>query len=123
MLGLSLRETQSRRGLSPVDPMSGHWGVHMGDASDYLIHAFDAQPYLWHTLGSDGRGARSVFSAATMWDGNMELHRNVIHNTLFTDINVGRGSYAMCTGGPRAKGASAGAHTTYWNIYSDNPIM
>ena len=68
-------------------------------------------------------GARSVFSSAIMWDGNMELHRNVIHNTLFTDVNVGRGSYAMCTGGPRTKGASAGAHTTYWNIYGDSPIM
>ena len=36
--------------------------------------------------------------------------------TLYTDIDVGLGTNALWSGGPRASGANAAAGTTWWNI-------
>ena len=38
---------------------------------------------------------------------------------LFTDIDVGAGTYALGSGGPTNSGPNSQAYTAYWNIRAD----
>lgn len=55
-------------------------------------------------------------------DGNLDLHRGLAGPTLYANINVGKGSDALGSGGPSRAGPNSVAYSTWWNIRSNNPI-
>ena len=50
--------------------------------------------------------------------GNLELHRGLAGQSLFTNINVGLGDHAFQSGGPSASGPNTVAFTTAWNVWT-----
>ncbi len=48
--------------------------------------------------------------------GNLELHRGLAGQSLFTNINVGIGDHAMQSGGPASSGPNTVAFTTFWQV-------
>ncbi|KAL4435947.1 hypothetical protein ABPG77_000709 [Micractinium sp. CCAP 211/92] len=65
-----------------------------------------------HDVGTDTSSKFSVIMDSRMNDGNLDLHRGLSGPTLYTNINVGKGTNALYSGGPSRSGANAAAGTT-----------
>ncbi|KAL4458833.1 hypothetical protein ABPG75_013698 [Micractinium tetrahymenae] len=97
----------------------GHWGVEFGHSFDILVQGLDVRCSMMHDVGTDTSSKFSVVMDSKLKDGNLDLHRGLSGPTLYTNIDVGRGTNALYSGGPSRSGANAAAGTTWWFIQSD----
>ncbi|EFN59950.1 hypothetical protein CHLNCDRAFT_133034 [Chlorella variabilis] len=100
----------------------GHWGIEFAHSFDVLVRRVVQISSLMHSVGTDSSGKWGVFADLKFRDGNLDLHRALSGPTLYTDIDVGLGTNALWSGGPRASGANAAAGTTWWNIRSKKAV-
>ncbi|KAL4448197.1 hypothetical protein ABPG75_005416 [Micractinium tetrahymenae] len=100
----------------------GHWGLVYSVSHDALFSNFTFTGRLLHNVGTGMSGKWGVFMDGWLSDGNLDLHRGLAGPTLYTNINVGKGSDALASGGPSRAGPNSVAYSTWWNIRSDKPI-
>lgn len=100
----------------------GHWGICYSISHDCLMENFTFSGHLNHDVGTGMGGQWGVFANGRMEDGNLDLHRGNAGPTLYTNIDVGKGSKALASGGPSRAGPNAQAFTTWWNIMSEQPV-
>ncbi|EFN55921.1 hypothetical protein CHLNCDRAFT_145616 [Chlorella variabilis] len=125
--GLQLSVTRSRAG--GPEGKEGHWGVRVGRSADIRVTDFAIAQRTVHSVGADTLGQLSVIERGVMRQGNLELHRALAAQCLFTDIHLGNasgGAYAgggFYSGGPPASGPNTGAWTVFWNIRSNSGVL
>ncbi|KAL4418954.1 hypothetical protein ABPG77_001776 [Micractinium sp. CCAP 211/92] len=100
----------------------GHWGLVYSVSYDALFSNFTFTGRLLHDVGTGMGGKWGVFMDGWLSDGNLDLHRGLAGPTLYTNINVGRGSDALSSGGPSRAGPNSVAYSTWWNIRSAKAI-
>ncbi|PRW05792.1 cytosolic phosphoglucose isomerase isoform A [Chlorella sorokiniana] len=104
----------------PADT-DGHWGLVYSFAQDILFDGWDFVGNLQHDVGTGFAGQLGVFMNGRSSDGNLDLHRGLAGPTLYTNINVGKGSKALVSGGPKAAGPNTLAFSTWWGIATGQP--
>ncbi|KAL4437059.1 hypothetical protein ABPG75_004198 [Micractinium tetrahymenae] len=80
---------------------------------------------LVHDVGTGSGSKFGVYMDGVMTDvqaGNLDLHRALAGPTLYTNIDTGRGTDSLSSGGPPALGPNALAGTTWWNIRAAQDI-
>ncbi|PRW57063.1 band 7 [Chlorella sorokiniana] len=115
---LKITQTKPRDPKKPKSLGDGHWGVHSGSSADVLVDGFVCDQGMLHVVGADAMSLFAVFTNGVMSNGNLELHRGLAGQTLFTNINVGIGDHAFQSGGPASSGPNTVAYTTAWNVFT-----
>lgn len=125
--GIKIWYTKTRANRIPnpygeTTDADGHWGLVYSVSHDALFSNFSFTGRLLHDVGTGMGGKWGVFMDGYLSDGNLDLHRGLAGPTLYANINVGKGSDALGSGGPSRAGPNSVAYSTWWNIRSNNPI-
>ena len=94
----------------------GHHGLNSARGTDILFTRFDLKQKYVHDLTVDGYAFGTVWSKGKGVDLNMDHHGRAPYGTLWTDLELGRGSRAFDSGGAGNRLPGSGAYTTVWNV-------
>jgi hypothetical protein len=112
-------DTDFDRGAKFKQSTSGHHALWVASrSSDVLFTNFDVQKPFVHDLSTENASIGNVFSNGKGGNLNMDHHRNAPYATLFTNIDLGKGTRAVNSGGSGNRGAHSAAFSTLWNIRS-----
>ncbi len=100
-----------------ADGTSGHHGVSLG-GNDGLCAGFRIETRFFHDVTLDSGATGNVFSRGSAPDFNMDHHKSVPYENLFTDIDAGEGTRLFGSGGAPGNGNHTAAGATFWNIRS-----
>jgi hypothetical protein len=103
-------------------PLVGHHGLNSARGSDNLITRFDVRRKYVHDLTVDGYAIGTVWSKGKGIDMNMDHHGRAPTGTLWTDLDLGRGTRAFDNGGAGNRLPATGAYTTVWNVHASGKI-
>jgi hypothetical protein len=95
---------------------NGHHGLNSARGSDILFTRFDVRSRYIHDLTVDGYALGTVWSKGKGVDLNMDHHGRAPYGTLWTDLDLGRGSRAFDNGGAGNRLPPTAAYTTVWNV-------
>jgi hypothetical protein len=94
----------------------GHHGLNSARGADILFTRFDLKQKYVHDLTVDGYAFGTVWSKGKGVDLNFDHHGRAPYGTLWTDIDIGRGSRPFDSGGAGNRLPGTGAYTTVWNV-------
>jgi hypothetical protein len=103
-------------------PSNGHHGLNSARGADVLFTKFDVRKKYVHDLTVDGYTMGTVFSDGTGLDLNMDHHGRAPYGTLWTNLNLGRGTRAFASGGASNRLPCTAAYTTLWNVTATAPV-
>jgi hypothetical protein len=108
---------------SNVDqPTIGHHGLSSARGSDIWFTRFELRKKYIHDLTVDGYALATVWSKGKGVDMNMDHHGRAPYGTLWTDLDLGRGSRAFDNGGAGNRLPPTASYTTVWNLRGTGPI-
>ena len=99
----------------------GHHGFTFKQ-SDSLLKNFDFQAQFIHDLTLSAFSSGNVAMKGRSQNLSIDHHKRGPNNTLFSEIDAGKGDRLYQCGGGHSLGKHAGAWMTYWNISSENRI-
>ncbi|MDF3059879.1 MAG: Pectate lyase superfamily protein [Rariglobus sp.] len=99
----------------------GHHGIYLQRLGDHLFTRFDIRMRFVHDISVSGC-AGVVVSQGKGVDLCFDNHKRAPYETLFTAIDVGKGTRPWKSGGGDALGKHAGARITFWNIRAAGPL-
>jgi hypothetical protein len=95
---------------------NGHHGLNSARGSDIHFTRFDVRKRYIHDLTVDGYALGTVWSKGKGVDMNMDHHGRAPYGTLWTDLDLGRGTRAFDNGGAGNRLPPTASYTTAWNI-------
>ena len=99
----------------------GHHGIYLHRLGDHLFTRFDFRMRFLHDISVSGC-AGVVVAQGRGEDLCFDNHKRAPYETLFTDIDLGRGTRPWKSGGGPSLGKHAGARTTFWNLRAAGPL-
>jgi hypothetical protein len=99
----------------------GHHGIYLQRIGDHLFTRFDIRMRFVHDISVSGCAGVVVSQGAGV-DLCFDNHKRAPYETLYTDIDVGKGARPWRSGGGDALGKHAGARTTFWNVRGAGPL-
>jgi hypothetical protein len=118
-LTLTLSKNVTARDLLFTGTRRMHIGIRVSHSSDCLIEEFSIEAPAIHSLQVLCATHRSVFSRGSGWRMNLDAHRQLPFEVLYTDLDILHGSQTVDifdSGGTESRGPHAGRKMTYWNI-------
>jgi hypothetical protein len=103
-------------------PSNGHHGLNSARGADVLFTKFDVRKKYVHDLTIDGYTMGTVFSDGKGLDLNMDHHGRAPYGTLWTNLDLGRGTRAFASGGASNRLPCTAAYTTLWNVTAAAPV-
>ncbi|MFH1497099.1 MAG: glycosyl hydrolase family 28-related protein [Verrucomicrobiota bacterium] len=100
----------------------GHHGILFGRPGDHLFTRFDFRMRFIHDIGLGNQCSGVVVSRGKGADLCFDNHKRAPYETLFTMIDVGKGSRPWQSGGGRGLGKHSGARITFWNLGGERPL-
>jgi hypothetical protein len=94
----------------------GHHGLNSARGADIWFTRFDLKQRYVHDLTVDGYAMGTVWSKGKGVDMNMDHHGRAPYGTLWTDLDLGRGSRAYDNGGAGNRLPPTASYTTSWNL-------
>jgi hypothetical protein len=94
----------------------GHHGLNSARGSDIWFTRFDLKKRYIHDLTVDGYALATVWSNGKGVDMNMDHHGRAPYGTLWTNLDLGRGSRAFDNGGAGNRLPPTASYTTVWNV-------
>jgi hypothetical protein len=104
------------------EPQVGHHGLNSARGSDNFFTLFDVRRKYVHDLTVDGYAIATVWSKGKGLDMNMDHHGRAPTGTLWTDLDLGKGTRAFDNGGAGNRLPPTGAYTTVWNVHASGAI-
>lgn len=109
----------------PSSGLTGHHGIALEGPQDVLVSNFDIAKQFFHDVTVDWAASGNVFSSGKAVNMNLDHHRSVPYENLFTDIDVGAGDTLWIgsrdqDSGQVSDGPISGARETLWNIRASN---
>ena len=102
--GILIRMAKSRAGK---DVRSGHIGIGLSECADFEVTKFNIQAIHWHDISVRGT-MMCVFHSGKGVDLTIDSHRSAPYATLYSDIDLGKGTRPYITGGMTTRGFPAG---------------
>lgn len=101
----------------PSDKMEhqGHHGIYLQHIGDHLFTRFDIRMRFIHDV-TVSRCAGVVVSQGKGVDLCFDNHKRAPYETLFTALDLGKGTRPWSSGGGKALGKHAGARITFWSL-------
>ncbi len=93
----------------------GHHGIYLQHIGDHLFTRFDIRMRFIHDI-TVSRCAGVVVSQGKGPDLCFDNHKRAPYETLFTALDLGKGTRPWSSGGGQALGKHAGARITFWNL-------
>jgi hypothetical protein len=111
----------------PSTGITGHHGFALEGPQDMLVTRFDIAKQFLHDLTVDESSNGNVFSSGKGVNINLDHHRYVPYENLFTDIDVGIGNQLWVgsrdqDSGNADGGPPAAARATIWNLRASNAM-
>ena len=100
----------------PRGDLVGHHGLNSSGGADVLFSKFDVRQKFVHDLTVDGYAMTTVWSSGKGVDLNMDHHGRAPYGTLWTNLDLGRGTRPFNSGGSRNRMPHTAAYTTSWNL-------
>jgi hypothetical protein len=98
------------------EALVGHHGLNSARGSDIWFTRFDLRKKYVHDLTVDGYALGTVYSKGKGVDLDMDHHGRAPYGTLWTDIDLGKGSRAFNNGGASNRLPPTASYTTVWNL-------
>jgi hypothetical protein len=95
---------------------NGHHGLNSARGADNWFTRFDVRKQYVHDLTVDGYAMATVWSKGKGEDMNMDHHGRAPYGTLWTDLDLGKGTRAFDNGGAGNRLPPTAAYTTVWNV-------
>ena len=99
----------------------GHHGIYLQRMGDHLFTRFDMRVRFVHDISVSGC-AGVVVSQGRGVDLCFDGHKRAPYETLYTEIDVGKGTRPWTSGGGASLGKHLGARTTFWNLRAAGPL-
>lgn len=99
----------------------GHHGIYLQNIGDHLFTRFDFRMRFVHDI-SVSHCAGVVVSQGRGVDLCFDNHKRAPYETLYTAIDLGKGTRPWKSGGGEALGKHAGARITFWNLQAAGPL-
>jgi hypothetical protein len=96
--------------------LNGHHGLNSARGADIWFTRFDVRKKYVHDLTVDGYAMGTVWSQGKGVDMNMDHHGRAPYGTLWTALDLGRGTRAYDNGGAGNRLPPTAAYTTVWNV-------
>jgi hypothetical protein len=96
--------------------LNGHHGLNSARGADCWFTRFDVHVKYVHDLTVDGYAMGTVWSKGKGVDMNMDHHGRAPYGTLWTDLDLGRGTRAFDNGGASNRLPPTASYTTTWNL-------
>ena len=96
--------------------LNGHHGLNSARGADCWFTRFDVHVKYVHDLTVDGYAMGTVWSKGKGVDMNMDHHGRAPYGTLWTDLDLGRGTRAFDNGGAGNRLPPTASYTTTWNV-------
>lgn len=93
----------------------GHIGIGLYESSDVEVTDFNLKSKMLHDTTVRGT-ILCVFHNGRGIDLNLDSHRGAPFGTLYSSIDLGKGTRVFSSGGSGGNGFPAAAYTTYWNL-------
>jgi len=103
------------RTRQPKWKTQGHIGIGLYESSDVKVTKFNLKSKMLHDTTVRGT-ILCVFHNGRGIDLNLDSHRGAPFGTLYSNIDVGKGTRVFTSGGSGVNGFPAAAYTTYWNL-------
>jgi hypothetical protein len=94
----------------------GHHGLNSARGADIWFTRFDMRKKYVHDLTVDGYAMGTVWSKGKGVDINMDHHGRAPYGTLWTDLDLGKGTRPFANGGAGNRLPPTAAYTTVWNV-------
>jgi hypothetical protein len=94
----------------------GHHGLNSARGADVWFTRFDMRKKYVHDLTVDGYAMGTVWSKGKGVDINMDHHGRAPYGTLWTDLDLGKGTRPFANGGAGNRLPPTAAYTTVWNV-------
>jgi hypothetical protein len=104
------------------EPLVGHHGLNSARGADCWFTRFELKKKYVHDLTVDGYAMGTVFSQGKGLDMNMDHHGRAPYGTLWTNLDLGRGSRAFDNGGAGNRLPPTASYTTVWNLTATGNI-
>jgi hypothetical protein len=101
---------------------SGHHALNNSHGCDNLFIGFDLRTEFVHDLTNEWYGTGVVFTRGKGIDLSLDHHRAAPYLTLWTDLDVGRGTRVWKSGGAGNRGPHTAAYDTLWNVHGQRPL-
>jgi hypothetical protein len=95
---------------------NGHHGLNSARGADCWFTRFDVHQKYVHDLTVDGYAMGTVFSRGKGADMNMDHHGRAPYGTLWTTLDLGKGTRAFDNGGASNRLPPTASYTTVWNV-------
>lgn len=99
----------------------GHHGICLQRSGDHLFTRFDIRMRFVHDI-TVSECAGVVVSEGKGVDLCFDQHKRAPYETLFTAIDLGKGTRPWASGGGDALGKNGGARVTFWNLHAAGPL-
>lgn len=123
LTGITISSPQvqgTKAGNAYTGETTGHHGIEVSGDSN-LIQDFHFKTKFIHDL-TIVRCSGNVFMSGSGLDLAIDHHKKAPFANLFTDINLGKGSRFLFSGGGEHIGRHSGAWGTFWNIHAEQPV-
>lgn len=110
----------TRPGVSLTEKLVGHHGVIAGGNYN-LIERLDFRCVFFHDY-TVSHSIGNVLSSSKGLNVSLDHHKRGPFGNLFTEIDLGKGTRFLKSGGGKDLGRYAGAWNTYWNIRAENSL-
>jgi hypothetical protein len=104
------------------ESLVGHHGLNSARGSDNFFTLFELRRQYVHDLTVDGYAIATVWSKGKGVDMNMDHHGRAATGTLWTNLDLGKGTRAFDNGGASNRLPPTGAYTTVWNVHASGAI-
>jgi hypothetical protein len=101
---------------------SGHHALNNSHGGDNLFIGFDLRTAFVHDLTNEWYGTGVVFTRGKGLDLSLDHHRAAPYLTLWTEIDVGRGTRVWKSGGAGNRGPHTAAYDTVWNVHGQGAL-
>jgi hypothetical protein len=101
---------------------SGHHALNNSHAGDNLFIGFDIRTEFVHDLTNEWYGTGVVFTRGRGVDLSLDHHRAAPYLTLWTELDVGRGTRVWKSGGAGNRGPHTAAYDTIWNVHGTGAL-
>jgi hypothetical protein len=108
--------------IGATDGRSGHHALNNSHGGDNLFIGFDIRTAFVHDLTNEWYGTGVVFTRGKGLDLSLDHHRAAPYLTLWTELDVGRGTRVWKSGGAGNRGPHTAAYDTVWNVRGQGPL-
>ncbi|PSC76403.1 Zinc finger CCCH domain-containing 64 [Micractinium conductrix] len=105
------------RGTGQTQNRNGHHGLWAAASAYVLFTNITVRTEFIHDLTLDVWAQECAFTNVKGINTNLDMHRGGVHNNLWSNIELGRGTRPFASSGDSSRGAHAASNNTYWNIH------